>query len=720
MQKQTKKEEDIDRQEIKSLIPKTKAPPPPPEKTASFFALFQFSTSKDKTLTFIASLFSTAQGFGLPFITVLFGDVANDFVPGSDPVDATFETTKMFIYLALAILVISFIASALWTITAAAQVKNLKLIYFKSLINKNCYWYDSQKIETLSNNFLSDVNSYEEIFSVKMHDLFNAFGMIFGGFLVGFIRGWVFTCFIICLTPILLFGLYFFFSMMMKGFKIKYLAYSEAGAITDEAFTFIKNVKSLCGEEHEIERYEKACEKAKKGTISLGWKSSFFYGLFMFSLFMMYGISFLVGSRLIAYKWTNHNVNRDYNVGDVLGIFFSVIVGVFAFGQVAPIAGSIQKGRTAVTNILKITKDKMLETSGDIKNDFKGEIEFKNVSFEYPSKPDKKILKNLNLKISPGQKIALVGPSGCGKSTIIQLLQRYYDPTEGEILLDGINLKEYDLHFLRSKFGLVAQQPILFADTIKNNILIGIENRENITKEKLDISLKRANAYDFVNKFENKENEYVGSLGGQISGGQKQRIALARILVRNPKLYLFDEATSALDRKNEIEIQNTLDSISEGQTSVTIAHRLTTVRNSDILFVIQDGQIIEKGNHDSLMKIKNGFYKELVENQISDVNQDFKKKINHKSSKNLLKQESLKDDLNVQTEIKSKKKLPSIWSFSGKEKYLVIPGLIFSLIAGSVMPLFGWILAKVLGELNKFLIIDNLIINLFFGYLEIL
>ena len=686
-----------------------------PDKTASFLDLFHFSSSQDKAYSTIAAIFSLTQGLAFPFMSILFGDMVNNFAPDQDPVDATLKTTLLFIYLGIAVLLLSFVASFLWSVTANSQVKRLKVDYFKRLVGQNCVWYDRQKIETLSNNFVEHTTAFEIIFSGNLHILFMSVGMIFGGFIVGFIRGWFFTICIIALTPLMLFGMFLFFSYEMKGVKIKDGAYSQAGAITDQAFVFIKNVKSLNGEEHEISKFDKACKIAEKGSISFGWKSSFFYGVFFFCILVMYSLSFLIGSRLIANDWYNHNVGRNYNVGDILAIFFGVITGIFAFAQIGPIAKSIQAGRNAISMIFKITSENMIETSGNLKSDFKGEIQFKNVSFAYPSKPDIMVLKNLNLNIKTGQKVALVGPSGCGKSTVIQLLQRYYDPVEGEILLDGINLKEYDLKFLRSKVGLVAQQPILFADTIKNNIIMGVENIKNITDNDIDESLKKANAFNFVQKFDKKKDEYVGSLGGQLSGGQKQRIAIARAIIREPRLYLFDEATSALDRKNEMEIQQTIDSISKGQTSITIAHRLITVKNSDVLFLLKNGEIVEKGNHENLMQIKNGFYKELVEGQILDVEQyenENEKENKIEKSDTLDKQPSLQPDFsmvsqNEEEKKKNKIKLPSLFTFLGNEKYLILPGLIMALLNGAVMPLFGWALANVLGVLNKFVLVDD-------------
>lgn len=282
--------------------------------------------------------------------------------------------------------------------------------------------------------------------------------MICGGFIIGLVKGWLFTLIIIGMTPLIFLAMALFLKYELKGAEVFKEAFAQAGAVSDETFTFIKNVKSLNGEAHQYSLFEKACNDAKKGMINFGFKASFFFGLFFGTIFVSYALSFLLGSRLIYWNTYNHNESKDYDVGSILTIFFSVITGVFGFSSLGPVLKAVQEGRIAMGKVLNLMNTQHGETSGSLKPEkIRGEIEFCNVTFSYPTKKHVKVLKNVSFKIEPGSKAALVGPSGCGKSTCIQLILRYYDPDEGEILLDGVNIQDYDLKWLREKLGLVSQ-----------------------------------------------------------------------------------------------------------------------------------------------------------------------------------------------------------------------------------------------------------------------
>jgi len=217
------------------------------------------------------------------------------------------------------------------------------------------------------------------------------------------------------------------------------------------------------------------------------------------------------------------------------------------------------------------------------------------------------------LKIKPGQTVALVGPSGAGKSTVMQLLQRFYDPESGEVLLDGRNIKSLNIKWLRQQIGLVSQEPVLFSGTIAENIAWG---KENASQEEIEAAARAANAYDFVTSFPDGFNTQVGEKGTQLSGGQKQRIAIARAIVKNPKILLLDEATSALDTESEKIVQEALDSAMQGRTTVVIAHRLSTIRNADNIAVVDHVKIAEQGTHEKLMD-NNAHYSKLIQRQTS-------------------------------------------------------------------------------------------------------
>ena len=254
-----------------------------------------------------------------------------------------------------------------------------------------------------------------------------------------------------------------------------------------------------------------------------------------------------------------------------------------------------------------------MSDEGEKPEKFDSTIEIKGVTFAYPTRPDIKVMEDFSLDIEVGKTYALVGPSGCGKSTIIQLILRFYDPLSGEVLVGGRDVRALNTRWLRQHIGVVSQEPVLFDTTIAVNIKYG---KEGATDEEMKAAAISANAHDFISKLPDGYNTLVGEAGTQLSGGQKQRIAIARALIRDPKILLLDEATSALDAESESIVQQALDSAREGRTTIIVAHRLSTIQNADVIASISNGRIVEKGTHSELMD-KEGLYFELVTAQVS-------------------------------------------------------------------------------------------------------
>lgn len=292
----------------------------------------------------------------------------------------------------------------------------------------------------------------------------------------------------------------------------------------------------------------------------------------------------------------------------------------------------IIRGMSSHRNLLQVLKRKpsIPIKGGKCLSDEVGKVEFKNVTFSYPSRPNVVVLKDFSLVITAGQSIALVGPSGSGKSTIVGLLERFYDPNEGIITIDGVDIKEIDpkwlhkhgmLQFSLFNFyeivGIVTQEPVLFAATIKENIAYAV-GLENVTNEQIEEAAKSANCHNFILDLPNGYNTMLGEKGVSLSGGQKQRIAIARALLQNPKILLLDEATSALDTESEAAVQVALEMLMKGRTSISIAHRLSTVQNCDIIFVLAKGEIKESGTHSDLINVEDGIYRKLVEKQMGN------------------------------------------------------------------------------------------------------
>jgi subfamily B ATP-binding cassette protein MsbA len=272
---------------------------------------------------------------------------------------------------------------------------------------------------------------------------------------------------------------------------------------------------------------------------------------------------------------------------------------------------NLQQGSAAIARIeeLLTAQVKVDENENGIKlSEFKHSIEFKNVSFSYN---EHTILKNINLKIEKGKTIALVGSSGAGKSTLADLVPRFHDVTDGELLIDGINIKDYSLFSVRKQMGIVTQEPILFNETIANNISLGVENA---SLPDIENAAKIANAHNYISTKDNGYQTNIGDRGGKLSGGERQRLTIARAVLKNPPILILDEATSSLDTESERLVQDAINNMMQNRTSIVIAHRLSTIRHADEIIVLQKGEIAERGTHDELMT-KNGFYKRLVDLQ---------------------------------------------------------------------------------------------------------
>ncbi|XP_055772636.1 ATP-dependent translocase ABCB1-like [Salvelinus fontinalis] len=340
-------------------------------------------------------------------------------------------------------------------------------------------------------------------------------------------------------------------------------------------------------------------------------------------------VPFLIGAEIIQRRATAGHASKDQGALEQSGkyntvLFFRSVFSVITFaamniGESASFAPDFDKAKAAAGRILGLLEKKpeidICSEEGEKPTDFVGDIEFRGIHFAYPTRQNVRVLQGLSVSVGPGQTLALVGESGCGKSTSIQLLERFYSPAEGQVLVDGLDTKTLNLSWLRSQLGLVSQEPILFDCSISENIQYGDNSRE-VSQDEIEEAAKNANIHDFIMGLPEKYNTRVGDKGTQMSGGQKQRIAIARALVRQPKVLLLDEATSALDTESEKIVQQVLDAARQGRTCIVIAHRLSTIQNADQIAVIQYGQVTEQGTHTDLMA-KGGAYYALVNAQVT-------------------------------------------------------------------------------------------------------
>uniref|UniRef100_A0A4X2M907 Phosphatidylcholine translocator ABCB4 n=1 Tax=Vombatus ursinus TaxID=29139 RepID=A0A4X2M907_VOMUR len=591
--------------------------------TVSVFAMFRYSDWLDKLYMVLGTAAAIIHGAGLPLMMLIFGDMTDSFANMGNRNETTgvvwsnssknpFETleeemTTYALYytgVGFGVLVAAYFQVSFWTLAAGRQVKKIRQNFFHSIMRQEIGWFDVHDVGELNTRLTDDVSKISDGIGDKIGLLFQAVATFLTGFIVGFATGWKLTLVILAISPVLGASAALWAKVLSSFTDKELLAYAKAGAVAEEVLAAIRTVIAFGGQKKELERYNKNLEDAKNFGIKKAITANISMGIAFLLIYASYALAFWYGTTLI--------IATEYTIGEVLTVFFAVLIGAFSIGQASPSIEAFANARGAAYVVFKIIDNKpsidSYSTSGHKPDNISGNLEFKNVHFTYPSRQEVKILKGLNLKVNSGQTVALVGNSGCGKSTTVQLIQRLYDPTEGVVTIDGQDIRTLNVRYLREITGVVSQEPVLFATTIAENIRYG---REDVTMEEIEKAVKEANAYDFIMKLPNKFDTLVGERGAQLSGGQKQRIAIARALVRNPKILLLDEATSALDTESEAVVQEALDKAREGRTTIVIAHRLSTIRNADVIAGFEDGVIVEQGNHNELMK-QEGVYFKLV------------------------------------------------------------------------------------------------------------
>ncbi|XP_008297780.1 ATP-dependent translocase ABCB1 [Stegastes partitus] len=587
--------------------------------------VFRFADSLDKLMIVVGTVMAMANGTVLPVMFIVFGDMTDSFIQdaadhmnGSSGSSGNFtnmhvnstlqsDMTTFAIYYSImggVVLFAAYLQVSMWTVAAGRQVKRIRRLFFHRIMQQDIGWFDINETGELNTRLTDDVYKIQEGIGDKTGMLIQGFTTFIVSFIIGFTKGWKLTLVILAVSPALGFSAALFSKVLTSFTSKEQTAYAKAGAVAEEVLSSIRTVFAFSGQEKEIERYHKNLEDAKTMGVKKAISANIAMGFTFLMIYLSYALAFWYGSRLI--------VSGEYTIGSVLTVFFVVLIGAFSLGQTSPNIQTFASARGAAHKVYAIIDHKpAIDSYSDtgFKPDFiRGDIEFSNIDFSYPSRPDVKILHSLSLSVKSGQTIALVGSSGCGKSTTIQLLQRFYDPQEGTVCIDGHDIRSLNVRYLREMIGVVSQEPILFATTITENIRYG---RPDVTQGEIEQAAKEANAYDFIMKLPDKFDTLVGDRGTQMSGGQKQRIAIARALVRNPKILLLDEATSALDAESETVVQSALDKVRQGRTTIIVAHRLSTIRNADVIAGFQKGEVVELGTHSQLMEMK-GVYHTLV------------------------------------------------------------------------------------------------------------
>ncbi|KAJ7552066.1 hypothetical protein O6H91_06G040200 [Diphasiastrum complanatum] len=516
------------------------------------------------------------------------------------------QDTTFFVYVAFVGFVAAYLEIGCWTLTGDRQASRIRANYLRAVLRQDVGYFDTHvSTAQVINNVSVDTQMVQDAISEKVGNFIFSLSQFVGGVLIAFIQTWRMALIMIPFVPMLLLPGVFYGKALVQFASRRTAAYAEAGIVAEQALSSIRTVYSFVGERKTLESFSRALES----TVKVGLRQGLTKGLAVGSNGIAYALWALMawyGSVLVRHGQADG--------GKVLTSGFGILTGGIGLGNTASSLRAFSEGCTAAHRIFEVLRRvPPIDTDSDegqVLQSVEGTLQLTDVQFAYPSRAEELVLRNLNLDIPAGKTVALVGSSGCGKSTVIGLLERFYDPLKGSVLLDGIDIKGLQLRWLRKQIGLVSQEPALFATSIKENILYG---KEDASMDEVVSAAKLSNAHDFIQILPLHYDTQVGERGVQMSGGQKQRIAITRAIIKDPKILLLDEATSALDSKSEVIVQKALDRARVGRTTVIVAHRISTIRNADLIAVIEQGTVVELGNHEELLaKGSSGAYSAMI------------------------------------------------------------------------------------------------------------
>lgn len=503
--------------------------------------------------------------------------------------------------------VFSFIRVYTFAIVSEKTLADIRLSVYEKMLWLPLSFYDKRRVGELISRITSDVGVLQDTFTITLAELLRQVLVLIAGTIVIFVLTPKLTLFMLLTFPVLVLAALFFGRFIRKLSKKTQDQLASTNVIVEETLQSITVVKSFTNELFEAARYKKSL----KGVVRIALHAAKYRGVFIsFTIVALFG-------GIVAVSWYGALLVQanEVTVGE---LFSFVLYTTFIGGSIAglgDIYSQLQKSVGASERIMEILAETDEKEGLVTSLRLEGRIQFKNVAFSYPTRADLPVLKAIDFEIDAGQKIALVGPSGSGKSTITSLLLRYYQLNEGVVLVDGKPINEYPLSNYRSNIGVVPQEVILFGGTIRENIAYG---KPTATDQEIAEAARKANALDFILTFPERMNTLVGDRGVKLSGGQRQRVAIARAILKDPKILILDEATSSLDAESERLVQDALENLMEGRTTIIIAHRLSTIRKVDRILVIKEGAIAESGSHDELTDKSNGIYSNLLKLQFEE------------------------------------------------------------------------------------------------------
>ncbi len=495
----------------------------------------------------------------------------------------------------------------LFTLAGERIVMRLRSQLYGHILDQELAFFDFHRTGDLMSRLSADSTVLQNAVSVNISmGLRNLAGAIGGLVMMIYTSPQLAMVMLVVVPPVGL-GIVFFGKRIRAFSKRTQEALGEASTVSEETISSLRTVRSFTQEEFEKSRYNSALQKSLETARERIKQIAHFMNLaFLVGYTAISGVIWFGGRQIVQNQLT---------IGELTQFLIYLLMVSFSVGALGGLWGDLMAAVGASKRVFDVL-DKIPEVdlkSGRKLSSVNGEIRFQDVQFHYPTRTDVEVLKKVNFVLKPGMTMALVGQSGSGKSSIASLVTRMYDPQQGRILLDGVPIVELEPQWLRQQIGVVSQEPVLISDTIEANILYG---NSNATIEDVHRAAQLANAEIFIKGFPEGYRTLVGERGIQLSGGQKQRVAIARAILKNPQILILDEATSALDTESEALVQEALNRLMQGRTTLVIAHRLATIKDADLILVMEKGQIVESGSHEALLAQPESVYKKLVERQV--------------------------------------------------------------------------------------------------------
>ncbi|EZF69700.1 hypothetical protein H105_07826 [Trichophyton soudanense CBS 452.61] len=580
----------------------------------------------DVALIALSTLSAFIAGALNPLLTVIYGLLvgsfkrhAYDMEDSSRLSSSVSKFTLYYVYLGIAEFILIYVATVGFYYSGERITRNLRQAYLKAIIRQNIGFFDTLGPGEVTTRISGDMNVVQEGISSKISIFLTAIATFLSAIIISFLKNWKLAL-ILLSTSILLGGAEFVGAAFALNYSRENSASLAKGAsAAEETFSSIQHVSAFGIQAAMTKRYQIHLNTAEKWGVKMRLSVSIMIGAVNALPYLTYALAFWQGSRYI--------VSGESTASAVVTIVLATIIGAFAVGRVAPSGEAFISSISHAGTILKAISRKSpldpFSTKGRQLPKVQGNIELHNINLTYPSRQHVQVLNTVSMKFPANKTTALVGASGCGKSSIIGLIERFYEPTGGYITLDGHEISDLNLNWLRQQISYVVQEPVLFNRSIFENILLGFPDPgwsrpEHEMQELVYSAAKIANAHDFIMALPHGYQTEVGTKGLQLSGGQRQRICIARAIITNPKILLLDEATSALDVKSERAVQQALEAAAQNRTTIVVAHRLSTIRNADNIIVMSNGSVVEQGRHDELMR-RGGMYSTLVEAQQMDI-----------------------------------------------------------------------------------------------------